>query len=226
MELSTYLSFLISPILIILGLLILRFGFNIRHLSSIGYAAIIGMFSIVLVILANYIIDLQWHGNYSGLRRLLFYVIIVIALCAELGKYLILRLLFYKKKGFEGPIEGIIYSIFIGLGYATVAVPLFAYQIIGKPLFGYETIFLYAYPFANLVFAICMGFFIGMGKLRKNTFIDNATGLFTAIFFHGLFYFSIISQDLVLIGIVCLGFFVISITLLIRAVNLRREKEN
>lgn len=226
MDLSTYISFSISPILIIVGFLILKFGFKLKHLSSMWYAVLLGMISTVLIFVVNYIIDLNWHGNYDSLRRLLFFVVVVIALSAEVGKYLVLRLVFYNKKGFEGPIEGIIYSIFIALGFTTVATVLFAYQFIGKPLFGYQDIFLYTYPLANIVIAVCMGFFIGMGKIRKNFFIDNATGLFVAIFFHGLFYFSIISRDLVLISIICFGYMVISITLFVRAINLRKEKDS
>ena len=226
MELATYISFSISPILIIVGFLILHYSFKLKHMSALWYAVILGMISVVLIVLSNYVIDSQWHGNYRSLRRLLFYVIIVIAISAELGKYLVLRLNFYKRKDFEGPIEGIIYAIFIGLGFSTVAIVLFAYQMIGNPMVNYQEIFLYTYPFANIVTAICMGFFIGMGKLRKNFLIDDATGLFVAVFFHGLYYFSLRSQDPILIGIVVIGFVIISITLLVRAINLRKEKEN
>lgn len=226
MDLISYLSFGVSPLLIIIGLLILRFNFHLKHLSKIWFAIALGFFSIVFIFLANYVIDLQWDGNYNSLRRLLFFVIVIIAFSAELGKYLILRFVFYNTKGFNGPLEGIVYAIFIGLGFSTAATVLFGYQLIGKPLGGYQEIFLIAYPFATIVFAICMGFFIGMGKIRKNTFIDSATGLFVAIFFHGLFYFSFISRDMALIGLTIFGSVLISLILLARAIKLNRQKDD
>lgn len=225
MNFLTYLSFTVAPVLIIFGFLIYRFGFEIKKLSNVVNAVILGLISTVLIVVASYFIDTQWHGNYGSLRRLLFFVLIVIALSAELGKYLVLRFAFYSHKDFNGPIEGIIYSIFIGLGYATAATILFAYGIIGTTLKEYHLLFLYTYPLANIVFAICMGFFIGMGKIRKNDFIDTATGLFVAVFFHGLYCFSFISHDIVLITFTLIGFLVISITLFARAVNLRKVKD-
>lgn len=226
MNLITYFSFSVAPILIIIGILIYRFGFGQKKVSNILNAIILGMISVVLIIATNYLIDSQWHGNYKSLRRLLVFVIIVIAFSAEIGKYLVLRLVFYNKKDFNGPIEGIIYAVFIGLGYALVATVLFAYGIIGTSIDDYQLLFLYTYPLANIVFAICMGFFIGMGKIRKNTLIDNSTGLFVSIFFHGLYCFSFLSHDLVLIGFTFIGFLIISITLLARAINLRRAKDD
>ncbi len=226
MNLYTYLSFAVSPILIVIGLLIYHYGFEIKKISNIINAILLGMISTVLVVAANYLIDTQWHGNYSGLRRLLFYVVIVIAFSVELGKYLVLRFGFYNKKDFLGPIEGVIYAMFIGLGYSMVAVVLFAYGIIGKSLGEYQLVFLFTYPFVNIVFAVCMGFFIGMGKIRKNILIDDATGLLVTIFFHGLYFFSFVSRDNVLIGFTFIGFLFISIALFVRAVNLRKARED
>ena len=226
MNLFTYFSFSIAPVLLIIGILIYRFGFGQKKVSNILNAIVLGMISVVLIVAANYLIETQWQGNIKGLRRLLFFVIIIIAFSAEIAKYLVLRLVFYNKKDFQGPIEGIIYAVFIGLGYAMVATVLFAYGIIGTSINDYQLLFLYTYPLANIVFAICMGFFIGMGKIRKNTLIDNSTGLFVSIFVHGLYCFSFLSHDLVLIGFTFIGFLIISITLLARAINLRRAKDD
>jgi len=77
-----------------------------------------------------------------------------------------------------------------------VASVLYAFEIVGSTdKFHNFTLFLFTLPFANLVFAISMGFFVGIAKMRKNTFIDCATGLFVATFFSrgciifGFYYF-------------------------------------
>ena len=221
-----YIAFAIAPILIILGLIILKVTFKVSNWVNIRNAIFLGMISAVLVLIANYMADMRWHGEYRNLKRIVVFVFIIIAFSAEFGKYLALRLAFYKLKTFEGPIEGIIYGIFISLGYAAVTVVLFGFDLIGTPrMKDFET-FLVLYPFANIVFSTAMGYFLGMGKLRKNTLIDNATGIFVATFFHGLFYFSYVTSDLRLQIFIGAGFVLITAILIYRAVKLRKNKEN
>ena len=221
-----YISFAVSPILILVGMLVLKISFKVKNWVNIRNAILLGMISTLLVLLASYMADIRWQGEYRNLKRIVVFVFIIIAFSAEFGKYLALRLAFYKLKNFEGPIEGIIYGNFISLGFSTVAVVLFAYGLIGTPRITEFVMFLYLYPFANIVFSTCMGFFLGMGKLRKNTFIDNATGLFVATFFHGLFYFSFVTSDIRLQIFVGVGFVLIALILLARAIKLRRSKED
>jgi RsiW-degrading membrane proteinase PrsW (M82 family) len=169
--------------------------------------------------------ELQWHGNYNKMKTMAFFVFVIIGFSAEFGKFLALRLGFYRLKTFEGPIEGIIYSNFIGLGYSLSAVVLFAYGFIGAPRINDFIIFLFLYPLANMVFSTCIGFFVGMGKIRKNTLIDNSTGLFVATFFHGLYYFSFITNDIRLQILIAVGFILIALVLLARAIKLRNMKD-
>ena len=98
MDTLTYFSFAVSPILIFFGFIVLRYAFNLQHLTSLWNAVFLGLISVILIVISSYIIEMQWHGNYNSLRRLLFYVIVIIALSAELAKYLFLRLAFFSKK--------------------------------------------------------------------------------------------------------------------------------
>lgn len=86
------------------------------------------------------------------------------------------------------------------------------------------TLFLYTYPLASITFGVVMGFFVGMGKMRKNRFIDNSTGLFAATFFHGLFYFCFITSDKRLLLFTTIGFLIITVTLIIKAADRRVER--
>jgi RsiW-degrading membrane proteinase PrsW (M82 family) len=160
-----------------------------------------------------------WHGSLNNMRRLAFFVFVVIAFSSELGNFIPMRFISYRLPAYKGPLEAIIYSIATGLGFSTFASVLFAYGIVGKPI-NDLTLFLFLYPFANIVFSIALGFFLGMGKLRKNTLIDHATGLFLATFLHGMFYFSFITSDSRLFIITIIGLIIISVTLVYRAVQL------
>jgi len=224
MSILNYLSFAVSPLLILLFVLYLKFKFGIKSFVNIRNAVLWGIISIALLLIANYIIELRWEGNYKNMRRIAFFVFVIVAFSSELAKFIPLKFSFYRLQNFSGPLEGIIYSVFISLGYSMIATVLYAYEIIGSPdKMNNFTLFLYTLPLANIVFAITVGFFVGMGKLRKNTFIDSATGLFVATFFHGLFYFGFITSDLRLLMFIAIGFTVIGITFVIKSVSLKMK---
>ncbi len=224
MNLINYLSFLVSPILIVITILYLKFKFSIKNFTNIRNAILLGMFSIVLLLIANYLIELKWDGNYKNMRRMAFFVFVVIAFSSELGKFIPLKLSFFKLKNFSGPLEGVIYSIFIGLGFSTIAAVLYGFGIIGSTdKFHNFTLFLYTFPIANIIFAISMGFFVGMAKMRRNAFIDASTGLFVATFFHGLFYFGFITSDIRLLIFDAVGFTIIGITFLVKSVSIKLD---
>lgn len=225
MNLIQYLSFAVSPLLIIALILYLKSTLTIKSYANIRNAILLGMIGAVLLILANYLIELRWHGNYKNMRRMAFFVFVVIAFSSELAKFIPLKFSFFKLKIFEGPMEGILYSIFIGLGFSMVTTVLFAFDIVGSfQKFHNFTIFLYTYPIATIVFAIIMGFFVGMAKTRKNTFIDSATGLFVATLFHGLYYFGFVTSDIRLLIFITIGYAIIGTTFLIKSVSFNEKK--
>jgi RsiW-degrading membrane proteinase PrsW (M82 family) len=224
MDSINYFSFAVSPLLIILSILYLKFKFSIKSFVNIRNAVLLGALGVVLLIIANYLVDLLWDGNYKNMRRMGFFVFVTIAFSSELAKFIPLRHSFYKLNNFSGPLEGVIYSVFLGLGFSMVATVLYAFEIVGSPdKMNNFTLFLFTLPIANVVFAITMGFFVGMSKLRRNTFIDSATGLFVATFFHGLFYFGFITSDIRLLIFIAIGFTVIGITFVVKSVSLKLE---
>jgi RsiW-degrading membrane proteinase PrsW (M82 family) len=224
MNLINYFSFAVSPLLIVVFILYLKFKFSIKSFNNIRNAILLGAIGVVLLIVANYLIELRWDGNYKNMRRMGFFVFVVIAFSSELAKFIPLKYHFFKLKNFGGPLEGVIYSIFISLGFSLISTVLYAFEIVGSPdKMNNFTLFLFTLPIANIVFAVSMGFFVGMGKLRRNTFIDNLTGLFVATFFHGLFYFGFITSDIRLLIFIAIGFTVIGLTFIIKSVSIKLE---
>ena len=223
MDLITYLSFFISPVLLLIAFIFIYYKFNINNWTNIRNAVLYGMGGVVLLLIANYITDLIWHDNLNNLRRMAFFVFVIVAFSAELGKILPLRLKFYNQPGFKGPFESIRYSVLISLSYSMIAVVLFAFDIVGTEKIKTPLLFLYTYPFANIFFGIVMGFFLGLGKIRKNFFIDEVVALFITTFFHGIYYFCFITSDIRLFVVATLGFIVIGITLLAKAMSIKSE---
>jgi len=225
MSLATYLSFLISPVILVITFIMIRFRYQPKNWNNVTKAAFSGLIGVVLLLAANFVMDLIWHGNLFNLRRMTFYVFVIVAFSAELGKLLPLRLYFYSKPGFKGPFESIRYSIIISLCFSMLVIPLFAFGIVGTDMIKEPLLFLYTYPFANIFFGIVMGFFVGLGKMRKNLMIDESVALFITSFFHGLFYFCFISSDIRLLVVTIIGFIIIGIMLLVKSTTFKVDKD-
>lgn len=181
-----------------------------------------GMLSIVIVVLFQYVARKFGLEEFANLRRSIFYSFVVMGLGSELGKYLILRYHNFPKTSFNGPLDSIVYSIMIAMGFAFMGNIL--YFIVPY----YDKInFLYAITVvpANLFFAVILGFFVGIAKSRENKFVDSMTGLFGASFFHALYSFCFIpkQEDYRLLTFLSIGAFVIVILLYYKAFELNEE---
>lgn len=220
MPFFNYFSFVLSPVLFALFLVYLYYKFNIKSWKNILLSFFWGMVAVLLVFAAQEIVKIWGLDQLKNLRRTAFYVFVVVAFSAELGKFLSLRYFFFHQKSFDSPLAGIIYGISIALGFSLVAVVLYSTGILESERMKYLTLFLWTYPLANVVFGITQGFFIGMGKVRKFLFIDEGTALGTATVFHALFYFCFLTSDRRLLLITGLGLAFIALVLVIKAASI------
>ncbi len=218
---TDYLPLLLSPLLIVLLMVYMKFKFSIKDWSHVTVALVLGAVAVLLLIASDYVFEYRWHGNLRNMRRTAAYVFAGIAFASEFAKFLVLRYAFIKKELIKDPLDGIIYAFLVGLGFSTVAAVLYLFGIIGTDKVHSLTLFLWIYPFGTLAFSIVLGYFMGMGYTRKNSFIDDSSGLFLATFFHAIFYFGFITSDVRLLVFILIGYFIIGMSLLVRAVNLK-----
>lgn len=115
----------------------------------------------------------------------------VVALTEELAKFIVLRFYAYPKKSFDEPLDGIVYGVMAGMGFATLENILYVLQG------GMQTAFLrmfLAVP-AHATFGVLMGYYAGRAKFdSKNSGRLLLTGLFLAVLFHGLYDFFLFLQ--------------------------------
>jgi RsiW-degrading membrane proteinase PrsW (M82 family) len=121
---------------------------------------------------------------------------IIVAASEEGCKYLMLRSYAYRNKAFNEPFDGIIYSVMISMGFATL-------ENIGYVLnYGFKTGILRMFlsvP-SHGAFAVLMGYHVGLAKFDKlprwrATIQHIVKGLLLAIFFHGAFDFFLMLQN-------------------------------
>lgn len=117
---------------------------------------------------------------------------IIVAASEEGCKYLMLRSYAYRNKAFSEPFDGIIYSVMISMGFATL-------ENIGYVLnYGFKTGILRMFlsvP-SHGAFAVLVGYHVGLAKFDKPRSIQHIIkGLLLAIFFHGAFDFFLMLQN-------------------------------
>ncbi len=81
----------------------------------------------------------------------------------ELLKFLVVILIIYPNKNFDEPFDGIVYSVFVGMGFATAENLTFVLQ--GSASLALMRM-LSAVP-AHFVFAVIMGYYLGKAKRKK-----------------------------------------------------------
>jgi RsiW-degrading membrane proteinase PrsW (M82 family) len=130
-----------------------------------------------------------WHHS---IWSYLWYAFGVVALSEEGSKFLVLRGYAFPKKVFREPFDGVIYSVMIGMGFATIENIEYVWQ------FGLETgvsRFFLAIP-AHASFAVLMGYSVGRAKFTPQHSLGLLLkGLGVAVLFHGSFDFFLFLQQ-------------------------------
>jgi len=147
----------------------------------------------VLAIIPPFFIEteaIQYLGN--SIINTGIYAYLVVAVSEELSKYIVLRFYCYTRKSFDEPLDGIVYSVMVSMGFATIENIGYVFE------YGYGAAFIRMFlsvP-AHASFAVPMGYFIGKAKFDSaNSFRYMITGLFWAVFFHGTFDLFLFLQD-------------------------------
>ena len=132
--------------------------------------------------------------NPNTLFETAIFAFCVVGVTEELSKYLLLRRFIYSKKDFNEPIDGIVYGVMVGLGFATLENLLYVFNADGHGLSTALGRAFTAVP-AHAAFGALMGAYIGLAKFfpEKRT-IYTLIGVGLAIFFHGAYDFFLMQQ--------------------------------
>ena len=221
MDTITYIALGIPPgIAIILYIYLVlrnnkRFG-NLLIKSYIG-----GAIGSVVLLLSLFLANKVGLASFSNLYETLIYAFVFVGFGAEFGKFLVYRFYILSKPEVDTPVHGITFSVMTALGFTTVSVLLFVFNLYeSKPPYPMNMYLLLAAP-SNIIFAIIMGFFVGMSKFVESRFLYALAGLAAASFFDGLFKFCLMTHDYKLLNIFAFGSALVVVVLIIKAINYR-----
>lgn len=134
------------------------------------------------------------YQHYPGYTAWYYFLLsFMIVGCSEEGsKFMMLRLYAYRNQAFNEPFDGIIYSVMVSMGFATL-------ENIGYVLnYGFTTgiIRMFLSVPSHAAFGVLMGYHVGLAKFEgRGRIIDMVKGFLLAVFFHGTFDFFLLSQD-------------------------------
>jgi protease PrsW len=128
----------------------------------------------------------------ASVLHYVFYAFIVVGGTEELCKFSMLRFYAYKKTAFDEPFDGIVYSVMVAMGFATLENIGYVEQHgIGTALL---RMFL-SVP-AHAAFGVIIGYYTGLAKFNpRRSKVLMIKGLLMAILFHGSFDCFLFLQD-------------------------------
>ena len=115
----------------------------------------------------------------------------VVAASEEIAKCAVLLMGAFPRKFFNEPVDGIVYAVLVGMGFATVENLIYANN------FGFNTTIVRAFTAvpAHFVFAIVQGYYIGLAKFQPERRIELILqGLGISILMHGIYDFLILQE--------------------------------
>lgn len=129
-------------------------------------------------------------GQVPDIGRLFIVTVLVVGLVEEMAKFIAVRLAVYDHAEFDEVVDGIIYAVAAGLGFAAVENMFYSVR------FGITVGLFRAFitDLAHASFSGIVGYYLGLAKFHKgNTTPLLGKGLAIAIGLHGLYDFLIIA---------------------------------
>lgn len=175
----------LAPVLIIGAYIYFRDKYEKEPIRLLFFALLVGAITVIPILLVEGFLD-GFTASFPGLFSAGWKAFVVAAFTEEVFKYIALNLLIWKSKEFNEKFDGIVYAVFVSLGFAAVENILYVTESgVSTGLMRAIT----AVP-AHAIFGITMGFYFGLAKFyvkeRKSLKLK---ALFYPILLHGIYDF-------------------------------------
>jgi len=160
-------------------------------LNVILMSVFFGVISFFLAIGIGMLLENFTHIEHEDVAHQMIKALVFVGLVEEGSKFLFLRGFLFNNRSFRQPFDGIVYSVMIGMGFATAENIIYVFNGGG----GTAIVRMFTAVPAHAFFAVIMGFFIGEAKVFKmSSGLYSFLALFFATFAHGYYdYFIFLS---------------------------------
>lgn len=175
----------LAPVFIIGGYIYFRDKYEKEPLRLLFFALLAGAVTVIPVLFLEQFLD-GFTEFFPGLFAAAWKAFVVAGFSEELFKYIALYLLIWKSPEFNEKFDGIVYAVFVSLGFA--AVENILYVTDGGITTGISRA-ITAVP-AHAIFGITMGFYFGLAKFfEKEQKLLKRKALLYPILLHGIYDF-------------------------------------
>lgn len=181
----------IAPIVIIAFYIYFRDKYEKEPFGLLLLSLLAGGLIVIPIVLIGTLLR-PLGDSLSGLYKAGFEAFVMAAFIEEGLKYLAVYLLIWRNRNFNEKFDGIVYAVFISLGFALVENIMYVFE--GGLATGLLRAFT-AVPF-HAVDGVIMGFYFGIARFKKD---DKEADLIKAFLlpflFHGLYDFFLMSEN-------------------------------
>ncbi|MDZ4715022.1 MAG: PrsW family glutamic-type intramembrane protease [Cytophagales bacterium] len=144
---------------------------------------IYGILSVLVTFVLSAPLQMFVPTDEENLSQQAVHAFILVALVEEFSKFIFVRGILYNNPHFNEPFDGIVYSVMVGMGFATFENILYVSEG------GMEVAVLRMFTAvpAHATFAVLMGYFLGKAKFEHKRGFMAVFGLIAATFFHGAY---------------------------------------
>ncbi|QCX32319.1 PrsW family intramembrane metalloprotease [Caloramator sp. E03] len=146
----------------------------------------------ILSVFPVYIIE-RFLSGLSNYDNAFFQAFIVAGLTEEYFKYYIILKTAFNNKFYNEKLDGIVYSVFTSLGFATAENILYVFNVKANYLYTGIARALLSVP-AHMLFAITMGYYISLYKYSKYKSEYIYKALFIPVILHGIYDYILFSR--------------------------------
>ncbi|MCB2222339.1 MAG: PrsW family intramembrane metalloprotease [Bacteroidetes bacterium] len=179
-----------APVFIILIYVYMRDQYEREPIGLLLKALLAGALTVIPVMIVNSGIE-SYKAFFTGYGEVAYVVFVVAGFVEEFFKFVVLYLLIWMSREFNERFDGIVYAVFISLGFALVENIMYVYTY-GESV-GYTRAFT-AVP-AHALFGITMGYFFAQAKFHQiDKLLNFSKALIYPVILHGIYDFILMSQ--------------------------------
>ncbi len=211
----------LGPIAAICIYFYVKDSFREEPIGVLFFCFLFGMISTIPAALFETFMVPYTNDMDNFILRNVFSAYLIIGFSEEFVKFFILRFYVEKQTAFDEPFDGIVYSVFISMGFATLENIAYVYD--GGIRVALSRMYT-AIP-AHATFAVLMGHFYGLSKMKRYPSSTKYLGLLIAIIFHGSYDFFLMISNNTLIALGAFVSLLVGIRYSFRAIKIHKELE-
>jgi RsiW-degrading membrane proteinase PrsW (M82 family) len=169
----------------------------------------LGAVAVIPVFIGSWLLGLVGTAFGEGILGTAYHAFIQVALVEEFFKWIVIILVIYKRPEFDEPLDGIVYCVFVSLGFAAVEniLYLLSYSVNSPNIAFFRGIL--SVP-GHALFGVSMGYFLSLAKYATNPIESSKyywRSLFIPVLFHGIYDF-LLFMKMSLLLLVFVGFII------------------